>query len=111
MTASGWVQLGARVKDIWFWCQEESLGEGAKVGLQVGSPGTKECAGCEQVGAAELCMWVPRCGKNLHMFSGFAQQGRQDPLPLEDPGPHLRSRDPDPESQEVLPSLGSAHGP
>ena len=46
-----------------------------KVGLQVGRPGTKECAGCEQVGAAELRVWVPRCGENLHVFSGFAQQG------------------------------------
>ena len=46
-----------------------------KVGLQVGRLGTKECAGCEQVGAAELRVWVPRCGENLHVFSGFAQQG------------------------------------
>lgn len=59
--------------------------------MLVGRPGRKECAGCEQVGVAELCMWVLRCGENLHVFSGFAQMRATRPTPPEDPGFHPRS--------------------
>lgn len=83
--ASGWVQLGAGVKDIWFGCQEESLGEGVVVGSLVERPGTKECVGCEQVGSAELCVWVPRCDEKLHMLSDFAQTRVTRPTPLGGP--------------------------
>lgn len=63
-----------------FLCQGERLREGVEVGLQVGRPGRKECTGCEQVGVAELCVWVPRCGENLQVFWVLLKQGQQGPL-------------------------------
>lgn len=101
-----------------FLCQGERLREGVEVGLQVGRPGRKECAGCEQVGVAELCVWVPRCGENLQVFWGFAQTRTTRPTSLGRPRvppqildtwlypePGIR----DPEAQELLPSLCSAY--
>ena len=88
------------------------------MGLLVGRPGTKECVGCEQVGMAELYLWVPRCDKKLHMFSGFAQTRVTRPTPLAGPRVpsqildtwlHPESGLPDPETQKLLPSLGSAY--
>lgn len=87
------------------------------MGLLVGRPGKKECAGCERVGVAELCVWVPRCGENLHVFLGFAQTRTTRPTPLEGPRVSPQILDtwlhpepgiPDPEARELLSSLGSA---
>lgn len=77
--------MGARVKDIWVLVPRGETERGVEVGLLVGRPGRKECAGCEQLEVAELCVWVPRCGENLHVFSGFAQTRVLRPTPLRGP--------------------------
>lgn len=118
MRANGWVQLGAGVKDIWVLVPKGETERGVEVGLLVGRPGRKECAGREQVGVAELCVWVPRCGENLHVFSGFTQTRATRPTALEGPRVlpqilnnwiHLEPGIPDLEAQELLPSLGSTN--
>lgn len=69
--------MGAGVKDIWVLMPRMTLSEGVEVGLLVGRPGTKECAGREQVRVAEYACGCPGVARIHTCFRALFKSGHK----------------------------------